>query len=96
MATITGKDIHEMVRHWLNTPVEGYLGSGYGQDAKALLQLAQSSGRPEAFLAKMRQDIPALQMLPPGSLNLYAVRTPPDKVELFIDVAGAAIQVSGV
>ncbi|ALS62246.1 MULTISPECIES: hypothetical protein [Burkholderiales] len=95
MATITGKDIQEMVRHWLNTPVEGYLGSGYGQDAKALLQLPQADGAPEAFLEKMRQDIPALQALPPGSLNLYAVRTPPDRVDLFVDVAGVAIQVPG-
>lgn len=95
MALITGKDIQEMVRHWLNTPVCGYLGSGYGQDIRALLQLAHSDGAPEAFIEKMRQDIPALQALPEGSINLYAVRTPPDRVELFIDVAGAAIQVPG-
>lgn len=95
MATITGKDVQGMVRHWLNTPVCGYLGSDYGQDAKALLQLALSDGAPEAFLDKMRQDIPALQALPDDALNIYAVRTPPDRVDLFIDVAGAAIQVPG-
>jgi hypothetical protein len=95
MATITGKDIQDMVRHWLNVPVCGYLGSGYGQDIKALLQLPHSDGAPEAFLDKMRQDIPMLAVLPPGSVNLYAVRTPPDGVELFIDVAGTAIQVPG-
>lgn len=96
MATITGKDIQEMVRHWLNVLVCGYLGSGYGQDAKALLQLPQADGAPEAFLEKMRQDIPALQALPPGSLNSSTpARTPPDRVDLFVDVAGVAIQVSG-
>lgn len=76
MATITGKDIQEMVRHWLNTPVEGYLGSGYGQDAKALLQLPQADGAPEAFLEKMRQDIPALQALPRFAEPLRRAHTP--------------------
>jgi hypothetical protein len=95
MATITSKDIQGMVGHWLDTPVGAYLGSNYGQDAKAPLQRPQADGVPEAFIQKMRQDIPALQTLPAGALNLYSVRTPPDRVDLFIDVAGTAIQVPG-
>lgn len=95
MATITGKDIQEMVRHWLSSPVSGYLGSDYGQDAKALLQLPQSDGAAEAFLEKMRADIPALQALPAGSLNLYGVQSGPDRLDLYIEVAGQAIQIPG-
>jgi len=37
-AQITPDDIVGMVRHWLSTPVEAYLGSGYGSDVRALLQ----------------------------------------------------------
>lgn len=96
MATITGNEIQGMVRHWLNTPVGAYLGSDYGQDIKSLLQLAQSDGAPEAFLQKMRADIPALQALPDGSLNLYGVQSAPDRLDLFVEVAGQAIQVPGV
>ncbi len=95
MATITGKDIQEMVRHWLDTPVGGYLGSDYGQDIKSLLQLAQSDGAPEAFLQKMRADIPALQALPTGSLNLYGVPSLPDRLDLIVEVAGQTIEVTG-
>ena len=82
-----------MVRHWLNTPVGSYLGSDYGNDAKSLLQRPLSEGVADAFLAKMRQDLPVLQALPAGALNVYAVGTPPDRVDLFIEVAGAAIQI---
>jgi len=95
MATITGNDIQNMVRHWLNAPVGAYLGSDYGQDAKALLQLPQSDGAPETFLQKLRQDVPALQALPAGSVNLYGVQTPPDRLDLIVEVAGQAIKVTG-
>ncbi len=96
MATITGKDIQEMVRHWLDTPVSGYLGSDYGQDIKSLLQLAQSDGAPEALLEKLRLDVPVLQALPSGAVNLYSVQTPPDRLDLVIEVAGQAITVPEV
>ena len=35
---ITGTGIQAMVSDWLDTPVNGYLGSGYGSDTRALLQ----------------------------------------------------------
>ncbi len=54
MATITGNEIQGMVGHWLKTPVNGYLGSDYGQDVKALLQQPQTDGAPDAFLQKLR------------------------------------------
>jgi hypothetical protein len=93
MAIITGNDIQDMVRHWLNTPVCGYLGSGYGQDIKAMLQRVLDSGDAQAFLEKMRMDIPILQTLPDGALNLYAVTTAPDKTDIVIDVAGNPITI---
>ncbi len=82
-----------MVSHWLHTPVNGYLGSDYGQDLKSLLQLPQSDGRPEEQLQKLREDVPVLQVLPPNSVNLYGVQTLPDRLDLVIEVAGQAINV---
>ena len=70
MATITGNEIQGMVGHWLKTPVNGYLGSDYGQDVKALLQQPQADGAPDAFLQKLRSDVTVLQALPAGSINL--------------------------
>ena len=94
--TIIGNDIQSMVSHWLHTPVNGYLGSSYGQEIKSLLHLPQSDGAPEALLQKLRSDVPVLQVLPNGAINLYSVRTPPDRLDLVIEVAGRAITVPEV
>lgn len=93
MATITGTDIQKMVQHWLECPVNGYLGSDYGQDAKSLLQLPTTDGAPEAYLAKLRDDVQAVYALPPGSINLYGVHSPPDRLDLVIEVAGKTITI---
>ncbi|AEJ01306.1 hypothetical protein Nit79A3_1474 [Nitrosomonas sp. Is79A3] len=93
---ITGNDIQEMVSHWLQVPVNGYLGSSYGQDINSLLHRPQADGAPEALLEKLRADVPVLQALPSGAVNLYSVQTPPDRLGLVIEVAGQAITVPEV
>lgn len=95
MATITGNEIQGMVRHWLNTPVGGYLGSDYGQDTKSLLQRPHSDGAADSFLEKMRDDVPVLQAMPAGALNLYGVPSAPDRLDLIVEVAGQAIEITG-
>lgn len=96
MASITGNDIHSMVEHWLRIQVNGYLGSDYGQDLKSLLQLPLATGAADAFLAKLRADIPALQVLPAGAVNLYSVASAPDKQEIIIEIAGRTFEVPGI
>lgn len=92
--TITGRDVQQMVRHWLETPVNGYLGSDYGQDGRRLLQQPQAdSVRANAFLQKLRNDVSILKALPAGSVNLYGKTAAPDRLELTIEVAGQAITV---
>lgn len=95
MTTITGNEIQGMVRHWLNTPVGGYLGSDYGQDTKSLLQRPHSDGAADSFLEKMRDDVPVLQAMPAGALNLYGVPFAPDRLDLIVEVAGQAIEITG-
>ena len=85
-----------MVTHWLETPVNGYFGSDYGQDAKAMLQNPQSLGVGDTFLKKLRKDVPILQTLNSDDLNLYAVTEYPDKLKILIEVAGKSIEVSEV
>lgn len=93
MANITGNDIQLMVKHWLNTPVNGYLGSSYGQDIKALLHTPQATGEADAVIQKLRGDVPVLAVLPAGSVNLYGVSEAPDRLSLVFEVAGQAIEV---
>jgi hypothetical protein len=91
MDTISKNDLVGMIQHWLATPPNGYLGSGYGADLKALLQSPMTTGIADSLLAKMRVDIPLVAALPSSSLNIYAVDDGPDKRTIYIDVAGEMI-----
>ncbi len=91
MASITGVDIQSMVQHWLNTPVNGYLGSDYGSDLKSLLHNPQRFGIADGFIAKLKRDVPVLQSFP---INLYSVPRDVDKLDIVIEVAGIAITVN--
>jgi hypothetical protein len=89
MDTITGDDIQRMIRHWLETPVNGYLGSDYGSDIKALLQRAQSETRlADRFIAKLRRDVPVLDAMPQELVGLYATPEGIDRLRLTLEIAG--------
>lgn len=77
-----------MVKHWLHTPACSYLGSDYGQDAKALLQHPQSAGLADGFIQKLRSDVPILGLLNSQYVNLYALPEYPDKTHIMLEVAG--------
>lgn len=87
-SAISAEDIQGMITHWLATPVNGYLGSDYGCDAKSLLQKALNSGVADAFIAKMKKDIPILSVIPQENIGLYSAPEMPDKLRLFIAIAG--------
>lgn len=88
---VTGDDLARMVRHWLGTPPNGYLGSGYGCDPKALLQLPNSSTLGDAFIEKMLEDIPLLRQLPRGAVNVYFETIAKDQKRLLIEVGDITI-----
>lgn len=85
---INADDIQGMITHWLSTPVNGYLGSDYGSDAKSLLQKALHSGNADSFIAKMKKDIPILSVIPQENIALYSVPEMPDKLRIYIVIAG--------
>lgn len=96
-ATITALDVQKMVRHWLKTPVNGYLGSDYGQDLKSILQTPLSDATAaNSALKKLTDDVEILQAMPSGSVNIYgqAVSNSPDKLKLTIEIAGQPIEVT--
>jgi len=93
---ITAELLQDMIRHWLSTPPNGYLGSGYGSDPLSLLQIAMATNEGDVFLAKMRTDLPLLSALPAGAVNLYFEDTGIDSKNLIIEVAGAAITVDAL
>lgn len=89
--SITTEDIGAMVRHWLSTPPNGYLGSGYGCDPKALLQQPNSNGLGDAFIDKMMADLPILRQMPRGSVNVYFEQLTKDSKRLLIEVGDITI-----
>lgn len=90
---ISVEDVVEMVRHWISTPVNGYLGSDYGVDRNALLQNPLASGVADDFISKLRSDIPLLAQAPAGAINLYSQQVDIDKLLIVLEVYGQAIEV---
>ena len=93
MKVINQREIASMANHWLNTPVNGYLGSGYGQDTKSLLQAPLMSLAAEGWISKAREDVFVLQSFSSDIVNLYASRSNIDKLELIFEIGDNEIQV---
>jgi hypothetical protein len=95
MAKIPTSELVDMTTHWLSTPLNGYLGSTYGQNVTDMLQKPLASGYADATIQKLRADVPLLGAMPASSVNLYSVDEGPDKRNLFIEIAGAFVPVGG-
>lgn len=93
--SVTGEDIQNGVSHWVNTPVNAYFGCDYGQDLKALLQRAMNDAGygADEQIAKLRADVIALGIVPSESINLYAVQSGVDKMQLVLEIAGQVFSV---
>lgn len=85
MAQITKQDIQEMVYHWLNTPIYSYLGSDYGSDPKSLLHRPNEIGSADAFIAKMKKDLPILAAY---EASVFFVPIDEDKSALVVTLNG--------
>lgn len=92
---ITARDLADMTRHHLRCPPNGYLGSGYGSDVKAILQTPMAAGLADGIIAKAQQDVPLLRTAAPGSVNLYASDLGMDKKGIFLEIGGELIPVDG-
>ncbi|WMC11773.1 hypothetical protein PU634_05240 [Oceanimonas pelagia] len=95
MKTLTGEELEGMVEHWLSTPVNGYLGSDYGQDAKSILQLPHTDEAADELIRKLRQDIIITTSLPAGAVSLYGVPSGVDRFDIVLEVAGRTFDLSG-
>ena len=94
---ISGRDIQGMIRHWLQTPVNSYLGSDYGQDNMSLLQIPlMDSTAADDYISKLREAVECLRSVPEGYLSLERLTVPPDKAFLMIDVLGQKVLVKEV
>lgn len=88
---IGSDDIAGMVRHWLGTPPNGYLGDSRGCDPLSLLHQPSTSGLGDAFIEKMLTDIPILRQLPRNAVNVYFEQVTKDRKRLLIEVGDVTI-----
>lgn len=80
--------LFRMVAHWLATKPKTYYGSTYGAPLEELLQKPLNSPLADAFLSKMREDIPVISALPSEAVNLWAESKDGDKKILHIEIYG--------
>jgi len=92
---ISGQDVQEMVTHHLACPPEGYLGSPYGSDLRSMLQTPDASSAGDDFIAKMREDLPVIDLVPDGQINVYYRDRGVDKRHILIDVQGQVFVAGG-
>ncbi|ENV00346.1 hypothetical protein F969_00577 [Acinetobacter variabilis] len=88
MKTLNGHDVANMVEHWTETPMNGYLGSSYGQNFKSFIQQPQTVVVGNSFIQKLQKDLDILQVLPADAVNLYSVPKGTDGAEVILSVAG--------
>jgi len=90
---MTGNLAQDMVSDWLATPVNGYLGSPYGQDLKRVLHTPMSGVSADMQVAKLRADVPVLGLLPNDAVNIYTESRGIDEKLFFVEVAGRAFEI---
>ncbi|KYQ83275.1 hypothetical protein AWW72_14855 [Acinetobacter sp. NRRL B-65365] len=69
---IDSNKIMAMIKHWLQSEVNGYLGSDYGPDWNALFLGPLSAPVANTFIEKMKRDIPILKQLSADQLQLWS------------------------
>lgn len=86
--------LFRMIAHWVGTKPNTYYGSSYGAPTEDLLQKPLSSPIADAYLAKMREDIPVLAALPPGVINMHSANDGVDRKNIFIEINGSYVSLS--
>lgn len=91
--TTTAQDLQGMVSHWLGCRPNGYLGSSYGSGVESLLQAPMSGRAADSLVNKLRSDVPIIGALPPSVVGVYEQQDGPDRLRVFIEVAGGLVPV---
>ena len=90
----TASDVIEMIKHWLATPINNYIGSDYGSDVKSLLFQPLNTIVVNEFLEKLKSDIPLISVF--DNVNLVSVPIAHDKLSIFLLVDSVTIDIGEV
>lgn len=82
------KDLAEMIKHWVNTPPNAYLGQNYGFNIQSILLSPLSESKADFILKQLREHIPPLQKLNSSQLAIYKETVNNDTEKYFIVLNG--------
>ena len=88
--------IYAMLDHWFNSEINGYIGSEYGPDLNSLLLGPLDSPVANAFIAKMKNDIPILKQLSADELSLYSVNEGFETKVIYLKAGDVAINLNQI
>ncbi|MBL8321031.1 MAG: hypothetical protein JNJ93_02070 [Acinetobacter sp.] len=88
--------IYAMLDHWFNSEINGYIGSEYGPDLNSLLLGPLDSPVANAFIAKMKNDLPILKQLSADELSLYSVNEGFETKVIYLKVGDVAINLNQI
>lgn len=93
---INAKDVEGMIDHWLRTKPNGYRGSSYGAPLEKLRLHAQTTSVANAFIEKMKQDIPILNQLSSEQFGVFFSNQGFEKKVITLKVGTIQIDLSNV
>lgn len=88
---IDAEKIKAMVKHWLDTPPNGYFGQSYGAVVRNMLLRDLSSDNADKLLEKLRRDIPLLAQLDDSQLSINTETRDFDKLYVYLFIGNIAI-----
>lgn len=88
--------IYAMLDHWFNSEINGYIGSEYGPDLNSLLLGPLDSPVANAFIAKMKNDLPILKQLSADELSLYSVNEGFETKVIYLKAGDVAINLNQI
>lgn len=82
--TYSIEELADMIRHWINTKPNSYLGQDYGFNLPAMLLGPISESQADFILSELKRHIPPLQNFDSSSLAIYQETFLNDTVKYYI------------
>lgn len=77
-----------MIRHWVKTPPNAYLGQDYGFNIQSILLRPLTENMADYILSELKKQIPPLQYLNSSQLEIYRETLGNDTARYFIMING--------
>lgn len=89
--TYSVSELEAMIRHWVETPPNSYLGQDYGFNIQTMLlrPLSETQVMADYILSELKKHIPPLQYLNSSQLAVYRETMANDTVKYFLVLNGS-------